>query len=221
MKKILTAMFFLILLWSIIFCLNAQAIELQTQYFKQTSRSKEFGQTDGLKLKAFLNNKSILYAWGSFENSEFALVEQSMPSVQIYGIGFGVRKRMKDLEFYMDMGWYHPESSSFGNKLITGPGATGDRVDIYLNSKYSTTYGRRHFDYYKLNITGNLGGSVGVAYRLPINKHLNMVVGASYRVLTLPMEGRGENYNDNAIWCTKDQLDLSGPAISVGFIIEF
>lgn len=133
----------------------------------------------------------------------------------LLGAGLGVKHKFNRSPFtiFADAGYFMPFHNLMGDELKAVPGDFGDRCDIFLNEKYAAIFGRHEFDYYTMNMSGNMGASFGVKYNIN-----GWTVGLAYRLLEIPLRVNGYSYTDETDrWERYEDQKLSGPMFSVGY----
>lgn len=203
------------ILIAIVFFNIVYAADLSFEYIRQSPKSENFGNSDGVKIIVIPDDWSV-FAWGSAERARFSLSGQNFDYVNFFGIGIGVKHKFSKspLSIFFDAGWFQPFHENNGDHLKAVPGDKGDRCDIYLNERYAQVYGRHEFDYYTMKQSGNFGASIGIKYR-----YNRWIIGMGYRLLEIPLMVEGKSLTDEKYaWSRYEDQKLSGPIFSVGYV---
>ena len=203
-----------IIVFILLFSFSSHSADISIEYFRQSNQSENFGNADGLKLTIGPND-SIFYAWLSGEYFRFNLTGQNFDHAKMLGAGLGVKYRPRKSPFaiFFDAGYFMPFHDKMGDELLVDHGDRGDRCEIYLNEKYAPIYGLHTFDYYTMEMSGNMGASFGVKYFIK-----GFTVGFAYRILEIPLRVNGHSYTDPAYaWERYEDQNVSGPMFTIGY----
>jgi len=210
MKKI-TISILLILLFS----LPAFGLDFSVAYTKQVPASENLGDFDGVKVSVSPND-AIFYLWTSGEHGRLTLGSQQFTYIDLVGAGVGIKKIFDGFQIFADAGWFEPYSAY--NDKIFAHGEDGfDRLWLHLNQAYAPSLGVHDFDYYKMHISGNFGGSFGIKYFYQLSKNMEIYGLAGYRILSLPMIVEAWWDGNPNGWNRFENESLTGPFVGLGF----
>jgi len=197
------------------FSFPSYAFDISAEYMKQVPASENFGDFDSIKFSVSPAD-SIFYLWASGEHGRLTLGSQQFTYVDLIGAGLGIKKEFDGFLIFADAGWFEP-FCKFNGYVFTHGEAGHDRLWLHLNQAYGPTLGITDFDYYKMRMSGNFGGSFGIKYFYELSKSVEIYGLAGYRILSLPMIVEAWWDGNPNGWNRFENESLTGPFVGLGF----
>jgi len=152
-----------------------------------------------------------LYLWGSHESATARYAGQEMGFVDLYGLGAGARMERWGFMMSLGIGYYHPQVETAGN-------AAGEALRARFHDMLDTEI-HPGYDDPEYDLSGNIGGYIGIAYRKEIGKFF-VAIGVDYRFLRLSEDFVIRCSTDRASWLEgHEERDFSAflPVAGIGF----
>ncbi len=185
-------------------------VSLKPYYFIPFDSEGELQPSVGVQLD--LTHRSGAFAFLSYEKDEFRLAGQGGLDIELLGLGLGYKHKFDNcFSVFLDAGWYEPIFNDGWITHMESPFAEG------LWHKMSHEIWYYHWDYYKYELKGGVGGKVGVEFKKHIKGRVFFEASAAVRFLKLPQtfistdKGLG-----GPGWVLHDNKDYGGFLLSAG-----
>lgn len=190
-------------------------VEAQYRIWLPNNKTVETSMTG---LEARVGWKPV-FAWFSYDEANRRMYGQTLKKFSLYGLGGGARVNIGEyLQVHTSIGYFIPKSD-----LQSNPGMGAEPLGYYWK-ELLTRIGQSQFcpRIYKFGyqIQGNVGGSIGLDFKYPLYKGLNLNVTADYRWLRLRETFKGY-ISESSYVETRETNSFSGPLFGVGLKYEF
>ena len=177
-------------------------------------------ETSKIGMEARIGYRPV-FAWFSFDEANRRMYGQTLKKFSLYGVGGGARVNIGEyLQVHTSIGYFIPKSDLQDNPMM------GAEPLGYYWKELLTRIGQGQFcpRIYKFgyDIQGNVGGSIGLDFKYPLYKGLNLNVSADYRWLRLRETYKGYLTGpENSYVEVRETNSFSGPLFGVGLKYEF